>query len=305
MKLKELLLTNLILLIISLIFVLCSIWLPWYFINFDIDDVEGEEINGIMQIEDKLGERDEYYEQEIMGETRSETITKDNNELKHEYPDTVNTKNVTQIFIVLQIIFIFIAIILIGLLLFKPYIKFNIPVIIISIIFLMSLLSVLYFTFFYSPFEGDPDSGDSDMKVETSESGSWFSGKAKFSGDIVAEGERGVAIGYVFSFINIIIIIIALRLSIKSNKLYKKLDQNERYLVYSRKDQYYPPQQPPPRSYYPPQQPPPSQPYYPPQQPSQQPYYPPPIPPNQYYNPPPPQTQHPAQYPLRRQPPVY
>ena len=149
MKLKELLLTNLILLIISLIFVLCSILLPWYFINFDIDEVEGEEINGIMQIEDKLGERDEYYEQEIMGETRSETITKDNNELKHEYPDTVNTKNVTQIFIVLQIIFIFIAIILIGLLLFKPYIKFNIPVIIISIIFLMSLLSVLYFTFFF------------------------------------------------------------------------------------------------------------------------------------------------------------
>jgi len=110
MKLRICLSLILIFVVISLILSIASLFLPWYYIRVDIDEIDGNEVDGLRDLEDRLGEREDYIEIEYEGDVLKETENLENNKLKRQYPDTANCKNITLALIWILIILLSIAI---------------------------------------------------------------------------------------------------------------------------------------------------------------------------------------------------
>lgn len=215
-----------IIVILILIFTLVSYFLPWYYVRIDIDEVDNIDSDGLYDMEDKLAEREEYIEYEsgyFYVTTEKDTERYDNDELKHEYPDTVKTKRGTIALLVILIIFIIIFLISLGVVSFKPNFGFSFPLYLFLIVLIISSSLIGYFTLTYGPYEGDTDSEDIEMDVEIDESGNWFYREMTFSGDIEGEGEGGVGNGYLLNVIILILSLISLLLCFSIRNDFKRL----------------------------------------------------------------------------------
>ncbi len=269
--------------VISLILSILSLFLSWYHVRVHIIEIEGDEIDATFHMEDKLGEREEYMDIEYLWVDKEETKTKDNSELKHEYPDTARCKNITLALVITHIFLLVMALIVIFISFFKPNLKISMSSKVISLVLLFSFIVIAYFTFAYGPYEGDEEDDEEDeLDIEYEGSGNWFYSEARFSGDMVGEGDSGVGGGYILFMGNIMFLLFSLltAISLKKDFARKAMFPADNQFQNPPRIQYRPPQnyqqfphQPPPAT-----RPPLSYQYFPPPGPSQ-PYFPPPAPP--------------------------
>jgi len=217
-----------ILIIISLILSILSLFLPWYYLQADLDELDGEEADVTYHMDDKLSKRVEYMEVNSGTISVDDTKTTDNSELKYHFPDTAASKNFTFALVIVQVVLILIALILVLLAgFFKAKISFSKVQVTMVLISLFSLLLVAVFTFSYAPYEGDEDDDeDEGVNVGYDTAGGWFHIEIKYSGDIVGEGEGGIASGYVVSLISLILFSVAFFLTLSRGYEPKQRIQN-------------------------------------------------------------------------------
>ena len=201
--------------VISLILSTLSLFFSWYYGRVHITEIEGDESDVTVHMEDKLGEREVHWDGEYSGVDVERTETKDNSELKYDYPDTARCKSVTLALVIIHVLLLIMVLIFVFILFFKPDIKSWSSTKVISLALSFSFIILAYFTFTYDP---DEEDDEDEMDIELEQSGNWFYSELKFSGDMVGEGEEGVAGGYILFSLGIISLVLSLFIAISVKK---------------------------------------------------------------------------------------